>query len=170
MIITHKTCNENLLNIIKDGKIMSSKKTNHVYYGDGIYTSTHYIFYNTMPEYKIKVITPPMIIFDFSVLQDKPFYISKSHTGAIKDREKKYILSSNKILLYNILKKLYTYSSTFKSKKNPELFTIHQEIFTKHELALEKAKYLYISKDFSKINELKKIIKDKYPNLLILYR
>jgi len=38
MIIAHKTCNENLLNIIKDGKIMSSKKTNNVNYGDGIYT------------------------------------------------------------------------------------------------------------------------------------
>lgn len=170
MIIAHKTCNENLLNIIKDGKIMSSKKTNNVNYGDGIYTSTHYMFFNTMPEYKIQVMTPPMIIFDYSVLLNKTFYISKSHTGALKNREKKKVLTSHKEKLYEILKKLYTYSAKFKSKKDPELFTIHQEIFTKHELVLEKAKYIYISKNFDKINELKKIIKDKFPNLIILYR
>lgn len=169
MIITHKTINEYLLDILKYGKIISSKKTRNINEGDSIYNSTSYIFYNTMPKNKIKDLCTPTIIFDYSILLNKTFYISKSHTGAKKEREKKKILTSHKEKLYEILKKLYTYSSKFKFKKMPSYFTCYQEIFTKHELLLDDAKYLYVSKDFSKIKKVEKIIEEKYPYLEIIY-
>lgn len=158
MIITHTTLNEYLLDILKHGKIISSKKTGNINYGESIYNSTSYIFYNTMPKNNIKDLCKPTIIFDYSILLNKTFFISKSHTGSEKEREKKKVLTSHKEKLYEILKKLYIYSAKYKFKKLPSFFTIYQEIFTKHELLLHEAKYLYISKDFSKMKKVKKII------------
>jgi hypothetical protein len=175
MYLFHATEAKYINMIIKDGKLRISAKTlkkNQNPYD--IYLP--YNFFATIPSRKSfinKIVNITGIIFDISFLLNHVFYTNKNYSAGNLKSSIKYKFDNLKDI-NNILYKLYKQSTIRLNQhklKSTEaylkfiLITSLQEIFTKVEVPMKYARYIYLNKNNEK---LEKLIKTKYPHIEIL--
>jgi hypothetical protein len=169
MLIAHYTTS--IKSIIDDGYIYSSKKTNNLGQGFGIYINSPYIFANAVPDDMnvIKRMLDTTILFDSSILVGKTFYTNSHHSGGNTKSSVRHKYNSKKQIdhvLLNLYKKSMEKEKVMKDTSWFPVFTIFQELFIKKSLAISKAKYIVIDEKYK--NEIKNFINNKYPDIQIV--
>jgi hypothetical protein len=172
MFLFHNTDMNGLLGILKDGKLLPASIVKHNNQNPYEFFSP-YVYFNAIPNNKnnFSQMYPIGIVFDSSILLNKIFYTNITHSAGDVSTSKKY--KFNDINNINIvLRTLYTRSyKIYKniSKKNKLTYGVistFQEIFSKIKPNIKDAKYIIInSKDYKKIKD---IVKNKYPNIIII--
>ena len=173
MFLFHNTDLQGLLGMLKDGKLLPAsivKHNNQNPYG----FFSPYVYFNAIPNNtnNFSQMYPIGIIFDTSILINKIFYTNINQSAGNIKTSKKYKCNNIKDInddlrpLYARSYKIYKDISKTGNFKYG-VISVYQEIFSKIKPNMKDAKYIIIRpQEYKKI---KKIIKDKYPDIKIIF-
>lgn len=167
MLLYHGTiCNEKIiLQILKSGKLTPSKNTGIINESPNEEPMNH-VYMNAISRKEIyKMKHRCGITFNINVLLNKTFYTRKHHGGNYANNCK----TNDRNIIYHILYRLYRSSLKVINENNMEIpsLCLFQEVFTKSDISLKYAKYIYLPKNISQ--KVLKIINEKYPNMEIIF-
>ena len=139
MYLIHHTSINNLLDILKDGKLKAAYLTGNLDQGEGQYKpeKQKHVFFNCISkedfnEYKIDGHENNVcLFFESSLLYNRVFFTSDRHGPFPEKTSKKHDRYTNKKTIDKILKKLYDYSLGIVKKhkhKYKNDFTAFQQI------------------------------------------
>jgi hypothetical protein len=173
MYLFHITIQKYIKNILLDGELKSSKLTNNINEGEGIYKSQQqqFIFFSvTNNKNDINnLIGQVILLFDYKLLINRSFYVSTIHSGSPENLAKwnkgedyklkypKYYKNTEKVL-----KKLYDQSKL----RDPKYFQIYQQVAIKNKVSLKYLKYIVFKFEPSK--NILNILKNDYPDVKII--
>jgi len=157
MLLYHITSKQNLDQILKSKKLLPSSKTKNVEQGDGIYSTSPFLFFGVAPNYKSLPILKEaasdhvLIIFDSKILKNRVFYTNEYHRGGIvKGITEKYPIKHPDRI--SALRKLYQKSSR-KAKAMKDLFALTwlHEVFFRGSVPIKQIDRVVKLKDHSLI-------------------
>ena len=170
MMLYHMGYIGNLKNILNDGKLKPSSKTEIIEQSPG--KTLPYVFFNAIPEDKIENFVGVgkatiAFVFDQKIILNKRFYTNTSHSmGNTKTSIRHKI--QNKKDLNKTLYELYKQSLEMVTKIKSQFWvlSVFQEVFTRVEPRISEAKYIILQK---KDKMLINTINNAYPNVTVLY-
>ena len=158
MYLFHVTSYDYIKKILQDNELKSSKLTGNLYLGDGIYTSSKYVFLGTTKKlFDNNVLGHVIIYLKSDLLYNRMYFIENQHSSSV--------IYGKKINRYNkdynnILEKLYNKSIEIYSK----VFQAFQQVALLNKIPLENnIAGIYIRNN----DKLKKYLTKKYPNIII---
>ena len=170
MMLYHMSYLHNLESILRDGKLKPSSKTEIIEQSPG--RTLPYVFFNAIPEDKIENFVgfskrSVGFVFDQNIILDKRFYTNTRHSMGNTKTSERHKIQNNKDLnkvLYQLYKQ--SFETVKKIKSEFWVLSVFQEVFTRVEPHISKAKYIILPK---KDEILINTINNAYPNVTVLY-
>lgn len=164
MLLTHRTTPENLEKILNDGYIRPATETN-IKEQNPYDFNLKYVFFTVAD---IDATNLPLqgcqLIFEPVILTNHRWYTNTNHLAGISAKTKSYppkYRNTN-----SVLSKLYKQSKDIGDEiKRPSSYWAFQEVFFIGKVSLRNLKYLAVD---NLPDKLAKIIKEKYPHIIIL--
>ena len=195
MYLIHSTEEKYIKKILLDNELKSPKMTNKISWGSGIYDSKHqkHIFFSVIKEKFMYAFPNPKsiliyLIFDSKLLFNRKYYISnnwvafpeytlnKEGKNMIKYGKNyiikypRYYKKTNKILnkLSNDSMKVQKDDPPFNMKERIRFSLIFNQVAINNKCSLKYLKFIILNKNIPKT--ILKILKNKYPNVKIIFK
>jgi hypothetical protein len=164
MLLTHRTTPENLEKILNDGFIRPATETG-IKEQNPYEFNLKYVFFTAADMNATKLtLQGCQLIFEHSILTNHRWYTNTSHLAGISKNTKSYPPKYR--YTNSVLSKLYKQSKDIGDEiKRPTSYWAFQEVFFIGRVSLRNLKYLVMD---NLPDKLAKIIKEKYPHVIIL--
>jgi hypothetical protein len=178
MYLFHNVRDEKtLLKIIKDEKLKAGYLTGNINEGDGIYLpeDQKFVFFSCIDKLnsKLDISNSITLFFDYKLLYNRTYYVSTCHSAYPdelstwnngKDYKKKYKQYYKKTK--DVLTKLF--KNAISKLPKGKAFQVFQQIAIKKQCNLNNLVQIIFNKKPS--DKVIKIIKDKYPDVIIKFK